>query len=213
MHSPITSTTFSLLTLVATISTGCDTAHPSDELDERYGQCIECEDLLDEALDSDAPDDETWTDEPLASDDFITQEEKEVIDDATEAQQGNDLDIISESTQAANCNGAACNGQDPVVSGCDIGATTLKTVKKGILWPIYVDQRFSPTCNTRWSRFRSNVGQPTTATIIRNDGLTYSFYHNGTLNYSDMVYCPRNTCAANAKVTAGTSTIQTGNIW
>lgn len=111
----------------------------------------------------------------------------------------------------ASCSGFGCDGKDPVSSGCDSGAQTLGPPIKIDLWVYnaYVEQRYSPTCKTRWTRiYRTNSkwsmdSSVTLRRIINGSisGETYpkSGWYSGALNYTDMLYCPRYTCTAESR--------------
>lgn len=106
---------------------------------------------------------------------------------------------------APTCSGDRCNGQDPVVTGCDASAETIATKRKWVLltgW-VTVDQRYSRTCGTRWSRFTSDGATYSTAEIWVPGKGAYSWNYAGTRNWSDMYYCPRKTCRAEASAWYG----------
>lgn len=62
-----------------------------------------------------------------------------------------DLEVVEQ----ALCSGVACNGVDPNVTGCDVGASTLatKTFAQGKL-----ELRYSSTCKTKWAKVTRNDG-------------------------------------------------------
>ncbi len=118
---------------------------------------------------------------------------------------------------ALSCSGSGCNGKDPVDYGCADDAQTVEgSTKKIVGWPytLYLDQRWSPNCGTRWTRTYSGsqAYYETTVTIQRDtdDYEKYPYNHSGTLNYTDMVYCPRSICAANSYAEYDDNEYQTG---
>ncbi len=124
------------------------------------------------------------------------------------------IDLNMDISERANssCSGYGCDGVDPVEAGCDGGwAITIASNSQGI-WPfsIKVDQRYSRICSTRWSRFTAPINYRSTATIHRDSpSATKSFTHNGTLNYSDMLYCPQNQCWGKASISVPGTSLET----
>ena len=87
------------------------------------------------------------------------------------------------------CSGKGCNGKDPQLTGCVVGAFTVQTA---VLPDFFVQLRYSPRCGTNWSRVISRSGTAhLIATVQRIDGLTYArSFGFSTLVYSQMVYAP-----------------------
>jgi len=109
------------------------------------------------------------------------------------------------------CYGSDCDGVDPKKSGCSDDADTLDHETTGV-WPfsLRVDQRYSNTCGTRWSRFTAPIHYVSTATIHRDyPSKKKSWTHNGQLNYSDMLYCPQDKCWAKASISVPGNSIET----
>jgi hypothetical protein len=93
---------------------------------------------------------------------------------------------------------ANCDYQDPVVAGCDTDAITLAS-KQISGWPYYdwVEQRYSAACQSRYTRYTAADGIVSEVILTRvNPSTRITYAHNGTLNYTDLLYCPRGTCAA-----------------
>lgn len=91
-------------------------------------------------------------------------------------------------------------------------------------WNAFVEQRYSNNCKTRWTRIWRNGYLESRVTIQRKiNGVTsvkeaypYSAgtYHTAGTNYTDMLYCPRNTCSAQSTGTAkGYPTLTTNWFW
>jgi hypothetical protein len=102
---------------------------------------------------------------------------------------------------AAECSGMGCDGQDPVQTGCVNGAYTVATDD------IYdnngavigrVDLRYSPTCETNWTRTISYIGPQTLDAVVTRDDIGYhlnEYLDNVTNVYTDMIYAPSPICA------------------
>ncbi|MBL8089716.1 MAG: DUF2690 domain-containing protein [Anaerolineales bacterium] len=53
----------------------------------------------------------------------------------------------------ALCSGSACNGTDPLATGCSAGAATVRQKwPYGNPGPLKIELRFSDTCTTFWAR-------------------------------------------------------------
>lgn len=110
------------------------------------------------------------------------------------------------------CSEWECDGKDPHATGCDVGAVRVgPELIIDIPWTFnhaVVRQVYSPACLTRWTKVESyNVGSDisTKVTIRRNyDGNISEMTHppapgdylDSQMNWTDMLYCPRNTCSA-----------------
>jgi hypothetical protein len=94
-------------------------------------------------------------------------------------------------------NNTDCNNRDPIQQGCN--DANVYSVYKTYFTGGYVELRYSPDCETNWSRVTSTVGNATiTADIYRESGvdggaLHYSYTAGGTtLAYTNMVFAPNN---------------------
>ncbi len=102
----------------------------------------------------------------------------------------------------AACSGNGCNNIDPATTSCPTGAYTVQTktiYRNGTTTPIgYVELRWSPSCQTNWSRVTRTDGayaEGMYATIKRysNNVLVNSytkFKSGSTQMWSNMVYAP-----------------------
>ncbi len=94
----------------------------------------------------------------------------------------------------ATCYGDYCSGQDPESTGCSAGAYTVTSVgyNGGTL-----EVRWSPTCQTNWSRI--NVGWSGYFRIQQSTGYEQHYSGtNGTYWWTKMIYSPVLGCRANA---------------
>lgn len=103
---------------------------------------------------------------------------------------------------AVTCSGNGCNGQDPEATGCANGTILTNTIElfDGDGAPlIFIDNRFSVTCGTNWTRIR-NAGNERSvqASITRSsDGLSFSnLFSGGGFFWTPMVFAPNVTALA-----------------
>lgn len=106
---------------------------------------------------------------------------------------------------AVTCSGNGCNGQDPEATGCaNANAFTASSVTvtdgDGVAL-IRVDNRFSSTCGTNWTRITSlnGNGRAIEGSITRDsDGLSFSSLTNGGggVFWTPMVFAPNVTATA-----------------
>lgn len=102
--------------------------------------------------------------------------------------------------QAATCSGMGCDGQDPVQTGCANGAYTVAS-DYIYQWGVAigrVDLRYSPACETNWTRTISYIGPETIDAVITRDDIKEHFdeyLENVTNVFTDMVYAPSPVCA------------------
>jgi len=100
-------------------------------------------------------------------------------------------------TFAANCTGDGCNGVDPYTAQCASGSYDVLT---GYFVGGLLELRWSPTCQTNWTRFTpaNNEGYEIWVTrlsdgVFAGNGLWYSYFFtngSGVLHWGDMVYSP-----------------------
>lgn len=102
--------------------------------------------------------------------------------------------------QAAGCSGMGCDGQDPVQTGCANSAYTIASdyiYRLGIVIG-RVDLRYSPTCETNWTRTISYMGPQTLDAVVTEEDIGYhlnEYLDNVTNVYTDMIYAPSPICA------------------
>ncbi|NJO81708.1 MAG: DUF2690 domain-containing protein [Blastochloris sp.] len=100
----------------------------------------------------------------------------------------------SEVIQAAGCSGMGCNGKDPIAMGCANDAYTVTSAEITSNGSTIgrVDLRWSPSCQTNWSRVVSYVGGTNMFVMLTDcagnelSGTYYQAY--GTSVYGDMRY-------------------------
>lgn len=110
-----------------------------------------------------------------------------------------------------SCFGAACEGKDPHEYHCEDDAINAAFYEVTWLYSRHLFLRYSDDCRTNWGKFSSNSTESSTVYVQRwSPSKTYSSYHTGTLNYSDMVHCPDESCLARARVTWKGTTYSTG---
>lgn len=112
------------------------------------------------------------------------------------------IGMSTASVAAATCSGKACNGTDPVRTGCNANAYLAKRyaivdAKNGLaFWQLYADVYYSRTCATNWLRVSHNpFGGNTKKTIwAHNSNFTEveNDYGYGS-SYSMQVYAPGST--------------------
>jgi hypothetical protein len=119
----------------------------------------------------------------------------------------------------ASCSGTGCNGQDPVDSGCATSPTTLDFRDfsyNSHSWEI--QQRYSSTCQTRWTRLVQTDGSG--ACLNGSSGLIGitgpwlgAFTVSGVCNgaYTDMGYNPIHSNASGSYASNGTSNLSSFN--
>lgn len=103
---------------------------------------------------------------------------------------------------AVGCPG--CHGQDPIATGCANDATT---VLEGFFSWGHLELRWSPSCQTNWTRFTANVSDTWEVSVHRSDGASFGDLvlglQAGQQWYTNMVYAPSLPAAACANVTGG----------
>jgi hypothetical protein len=80
---------------------------------------------------------------------------------------------------AASCSGTGCDGKDPDATQCSVGATTLDSryVSYGGR-AIYVELRWSPTCQTNWTRVTNQTHETLyMGARMQQQNVTGSFYN------------------------------------
>ena len=93
-----------------------------------------------------------------------------------------------------------CDGQDPVQTGCANSAYTIASdyiYRLGIVIG-RVDLRYSPTCETNWTRTISYMGPQTLDAVVTEEDIGYhlnEYLDNVTNVYTDMIYAPSPICA------------------
>jgi hypothetical protein len=104
------------------------------------------------------------------------------------------LFLIPPPSASAACYGSACNGVNPSGSGCDSTAVTLARQE---IYNSYgsnigaVEIRWSPVCQTNWSRATAYGGARTMRPyIITATNQYYESYGTNTQMWSPMVYAP-----------------------
>jgi hypothetical protein len=97
-----------------------------------------------------------------------------------------------------SCSGYGCDNTDPVQTGCSNSAYTANTGPITVYGSTvaYVDNRYSTTCATNWSRVRGTDGDAKTAQVCRTNGYCASPYsaYAATI-YSNQVYARSPICA------------------
>jgi len=104
---------------------------------------------------------------------------------------------VASTASAASCSGNGCNGTDPIATGCSSGATT---VLNGHYAGGLLELRWSPTCQTNWTRFTPADNDTYSIWVTRlsdgewaGDGLEHAYTFsgaNGVSHYGDQVYSP-----------------------
>jgi Protein of unknown function (DUF2690) len=102
--------------------------------------------------------------------------------------------------QAAGCSGMGCDGQDPVQTGCVNGAYTVASDYIYYFGTVIgrVDLRYSPTCETNWTRVISYIGPQYLDAVVTEEDIGYHLNENldnVTNVYTDMIYAPSPICA------------------
>jgi len=120
-----------------------------------------------------------------------------------------------------SCSGYGCDHQDPVATGCSAGSYTVTSAPITLGGTSYgtVELRWSPTCQTNWSRVTvaSGGSNPNRwyryAEVDRVSPYAYDWYpYNGTGSpvYGNMLYAPG--CAyALGTIQVGTNSWATGS--
>jgi hypothetical protein len=102
---------------------------------------------------------------------------------------------------AATCSGYGCDYQDPAVTGCSAGSnnTASAAVTYGGVSYGTVELRWSPTCQTNWSRLTINAGGSNPNGYWRGvyayrqspyAGTYFDYYGAGSPVYGNMLYAP-----------------------
>lgn len=119
------------------------------------------------------------------------------------------------------CSGYGCDHQDPAATGCSAGSYTVTSAPITIGSTVYgtVELRWSPTCQTNWSRVTvaSGGSNPNAwwryADVYRQSPYAYDlFSYNGSGSpvYGNMLYAPG--CAsASGTIQVGASSWATGS--
>ncbi|MGH3175505.1 MAG: DUF2690 domain-containing protein [Streptosporangiaceae bacterium] len=102
--------------------------------------------------------------------------------------------------QAAGCSGRGCDGGDPVQTGCVTGAYTVASDYIYYLGTVIgrVDLRYSPVCETNWTRTISYIGPQSLDAVVTEEDIGYhlnEYLDTVTSVYTDMIYAPSPTCA------------------
>jgi hypothetical protein len=105
------------------------------------------------------------------------------------------------SASAATCSGHGCDYQDPTATGCSSGAYTVTSAPvtyNGIQYGT-VELRWSPTCQTNWSRLTISAGgsnaqhydrQVWVARQSDDAQVGFDWTSDGSPIYGDMLYAP-----------------------
>jgi len=121
---------------------------------------------------------------------------------------------------AATCSGYGCDSQDPVATGCSSGSYTVKSAPVAYNGVQYgtVELRWSPTCQTNWSRLTISAGgsnpqhydrQVWVARQNPDAQMGFDWTSDGSPIYGDMLYAPG--CAkAWATIQVGPNAIASG---
>jgi hypothetical protein len=99
------------------------------------------------------------------------------------------------------CSGYGCDDQDPIATGCSAGSYTVTSAPVTLGGTSYgtVELRWSPTCQTNWSRVTVTAGGSNPsgwwrdADVERQSPYAYDgFSYNGAGSpiYGDMLYAP-----------------------
>jgi hypothetical protein len=102
---------------------------------------------------------------------------------------------------AATCSGYSCDYQDPAATSCSSGSYTVKSapVTYGGIQYGTVELRWSPTCQTNWSRLTISAGgsnpqhydrQAWVARQSPDAAVGFDWTSDGSPIYSDMLYAP-----------------------
>jgi Protein of unknown function (DUF2690) len=106
--------------------------------------------------------------------------------------------VARAATLSPSCSGYGCDNTDPVQTGCSNSAYTASSAPITVYGSTvaYVDNRYSTSCRTNWSRVRGTNGDAKTAQICRTNGYCASPYssYSATI-YSNQVYAPSPICA------------------
>jgi hypothetical protein len=89
------------------------------------------------------------------------------------------------------CSRSGCNNLDPELTGCVVGAYTVRTA---VLPTAFIQLRYSPRCGTNWGRLinRSKSKQVYLILVERIDGVTYGVKGVlGHIAWTRMVYASR----------------------
>ncbi len=95
------------------------------------------------------------------------------------------------------CSGYGCDHLDPVATGCSAGSTTVTSAAIGGVGT--VELRWSPTCQTNWSRVTIAAGGANPsgfwryADIYRQSPAAHDYFDfngNGSPVYGNMLYAP-----------------------
>ena len=89
------------------------------------------------------------------------------------------------------CSRNGCNNLDPVLTGCAVGAYT---VRMAVLPTAFIQLRYSPRCGTNWGRLisRGKSKQVYLVLVERIDGVAYGIKGLvGPIAWTRMVYAPR----------------------
>jgi hypothetical protein len=130
------------------------------------------------------------------------------------------LVTTAEVALAASCSAGGCDYQDPATTGCSTGSYTVVSAgvfSAGVRYGT-VELRWSPTCQTNWSRLTINAGAANPnhydrqAWVHRQSpaaSIGFDWTGDGSVIYSDMLYAPG--CAkAYASLTLSATTWASG---
>lgn len=102
---------------------------------------------------------------------------------------------------SVSCSGEGCTGKDPSSTNCDASAITSTFKKIGWWGNKVLRMRYSNDCKTNWGRFSSNWPNTSYVCVQEEDEEESGCSsHTGTVNWSDMLYCPTGDCEARATV-------------
>lgn len=91
----------------------------------------------------------------------------------------------SSSARAVTCSGSGCNNTNPITTGCNADAATVKKVFPAS-GKARVELRFSDTCQTRWAK-TINIS-PNGLNYWANATLGYWYYGSQYVAYGNTVY-------------------------